>query len=103
MAYVVSAQWRAQEGEENRIARICEEMIEPSRAEAGSLFYQPHRSPDDPRLFYLYEQYADEAGYQAHQDSGHFQRLVVGEAIPHLESRERAFFTTMVDDRGGLS
>ena len=32
MAYVVSAQWRAQEGEENRIARICEEMIEPSRA-----------------------------------------------------------------------
>jgi quinol monooxygenase YgiN len=103
MAYVVSAQWRAQEGEEDRIARICEAMIEPSRAEAGCLFYQPHRSPDDPRLFYLYEQYADEAGYQAHQDSEHFQRLVVGEAIPHLESRERAFFTTMVDDRGGLS
>ena len=78
-------------------------MIEPSRAEAGCLFYQPHRSPDDPRLFYLYEQYADEAGYQAHQDSEHFQRLVKREAIPHLESREREFFTTMVDDRGGLS
>jgi quinol monooxygenase YgiN len=103
MAYVVSAQWRAQEGEEDRIARICEEMIEPSRAEEGCLFYQPHRSPDDPRLFYLYEQYTDEAGYHAHQGSEHFQRLVVGEAIPHLESRERAFFSTMVDDRGGLS
>ena len=103
MAYVVSAKWRANEGEEDRIARICEEMIEPSRAEAGCLFYQPHRSPDDPRLFYLYEQYADEAGYQAHQDSEHFQRLVKDEAIPHLESREREFFTTMVDDRGGLS
>jgi quinol monooxygenase YgiN len=102
MAYVVSALWRAQEGEEGRIARIIEELTEPSRAEPGNLFYQAHRSPDDPRLFYLYEQYVDESAYKAHQDSEHFQRLVVGEAIPHLESRERTFYETMVDDRGGL-
>jgi quinol monooxygenase YgiN len=95
MTYVVSALWRANEGEEERIARICEEMTAPSREEAGNLFYQPHRSPEDPRLFYLYEQYEDEAGYQAHQDSEHFQRLVVGEAIPNLESRERAFYVTL--------
>ncbi len=102
MAYVVSALWRADEGEEERIAGLIEEMTEPSRAEPGNLFYQAHRSAEDPRLFYLYEQYVDEAGYQAHMSSEHFQRLVVGEAIPHLESRERAFYTTMFDDRGGL-
>jgi hypothetical protein len=28
---------------------------------------------------------------------------VVGEAIPNLESRERAFYETMIDDRGGLA
>ena len=68
----------------------------PSRAEPGCLFYQPHRSPEDPRLFYLYEQYADEAGYQAHMDSEHFTRLVKQEAIPRLlESRERAFYVTL--------
>jgi quinol monooxygenase YgiN len=103
MAYVVSALWRANEGEEERIVRIVEEMTEPSRAEPGNLFYQAHRSPDDPRLFYLYEQYVDEAGYEAHMNSEHFQRLVVGEAIPNLESRERAFYDTLVDDRGGLA
>jgi quinol monooxygenase YgiN len=103
MAYVVAALWTANEGEEERIARVIEEMAPPSRQEDGCLFYQAHRSPDDPRLFYLYEQYVDEAGYQAHQDSDHFQRLVVGEAIPHLESRERAFYETMIDERGGLS
>ena len=59
-------------------------------------------SPEDPSLFYLYEQYVDEEGYQAHGDSEHFQRLVVGEAIPHLESRERAFYETMIDEAGGL-
>ena len=95
MAYVVSALWRANEGEEDRIARICDEMTAPSRDEEGNLFYQAHRSPEDPRLFYLYEQYVDEGGYQAHQDSEHFQRLVVGEAIPNLESRERAFYETL--------
>jgi quinol monooxygenase YgiN len=103
MAYVVSALWTAREGEEERIARICEEMTPVSREEPGNLFYQCHRSPEDPRRFYLYEQYVDESGYKAHQDSEHFQRLVVGEAIPHLESRERAFYETMIDDRGGLA
>jgi quinol monooxygenase YgiN len=101
MAFVVSAHWRAKEGEETRIARILEEMIEPSRSEPGCLFYQAHRSPEDPRLFYLYEQYADESGYQAHMDSPHFTRLVKEEAIPNLESRERAFYETLFDDRGG--
>jgi quinol monooxygenase YgiN len=102
MAYVVAAVWRANEGEEDRVARVIEEMTAPSRAEPGNVFYQGHRSPDDARLFFLYEQYVDEAGYQAHMDSEHFQRLVVGEAIPHLESRERAFYETIVDERGGL-
>lgn len=103
MAYVVSALWTAKEGEEERIARICEEMTPVSREEPGNLFYQCHRSPEDARLFYLYEQYVDESGYKAHQDSEHFQRLVAGEAIPNLESRERSFYETMIDDRGGLA
>lgn len=103
MAYVVVAHWRANPGEEDRIARIIDEMTGPSRAEPGCLFYQAHRTPDDPRLFYLYEQYTDAAGYEAHMASEHFERLVRGEAIPALESRERAFYETMIDDRGGLA
>jgi len=103
MAYVVSALWRAKEGKEGRLAELIEEITPPSRGEPGNLFYQAQRSVDDPRLFYLYEQYADEAAYQAHMDSEHFTRLVKDEAIPELlEERQRAFYTTMVDERGGL-
>jgi quinol monooxygenase YgiN len=95
MAYVVSAKWRAKPGCEDRLAAVCEEMTEPSRAEPGNRFYQAHRSPDDPQLFYLYEQYEDEAAYEAHMDSEHFTRLVKQEAIPELlEAREREFFVT---------
>ncbi len=96
MAYVVVAQWRAKQGSEDRVAEIIGELTGPSRAEPGCLFYQAHRTPEDPRLFYLYEQYVDEAGYQAHMDSEHFTCLVKQEAIPELlEARERAFYVTL--------
>jgi quinol monooxygenase YgiN len=95
MTYVVTAKWTANPGEEDRIGRICAEMTEPSRAEPANRFYQAHRSPEDPRLFFLYEQYEDEAGYEAHMASEHFTRLVKGEAIPNLASRAREFYETM--------
>jgi quinol monooxygenase YgiN len=96
MAYVVCAKWTAKRGEEDRLAEICEEMTQPSRAEPGNVFYQAHRSPEEPRLFFLYEQYADEAGYEAHMASEHFTRLVKEDAIPNvLESREREFYETL--------
>lgn len=104
MAYVVAAKWRADEGKADRLLEVIEEMTPPSRAEPGCLFYQAQRSEEDPQLFFLYEQYADQAGYEAHMDSEHFTRLVKQEAIPELlADRERAFYTTIGDDRGGFS
>jgi quinol monooxygenase YgiN len=104
VAYVVSAKWRAKEGKADRLLEVIREMTPPSRAEEGNLFYQAQRSVDDPQLFYLYEQYVDEAGYQAHMDSDHFTRLVKNEAIPELlEARERAFYETIDDAAGGLN
>jgi quinol monooxygenase YgiN len=96
MAYVVCAKWTAKEGLEGRLAEICEEMTEPSRAEPGNRFYQAHRDPENPRLFFLYEQYEDLAGYEAHMASEHFTRLVKEEAIPEiLEERAREFYETL--------
>jgi len=95
MAYVVAATWRAKEGEEDRINEVIEIMAPLSRTEPACLFYQAHRSLDDPRLFFLYEQYADEAGYEAHMATPHFEKYVRGDAIPRLESRERAFYLTL--------
>ena len=94
MAYVVTAKWIAREGEEDAVAAAIAELVGPSRAEPGMLFYQPHRDPEDPRMFFFYEQYTDKSAYEAHGVSEHFQRLGFGEAIPRLESRERGFYET---------
>jgi quinol monooxygenase YgiN len=95
MAYIVAATYRCKEGEEDTIREILQIMGPSSRQEPGCLFYQAHRSPDDPRVFFLYEQYVDESGYEAHQATPHFERYIKGEAIPRLESRERAFYVTI--------
>ena len=94
MAYVVTAKWTAKDGEEEAVARAVEQIVEHSRAEPGMLLYQPHRDPENPRVFFFYEQYADADAYQAHLESEHMKRLGFGEAIPRLESRERSFYET---------
>lgn len=95
MAYVVAAWWRAKQGKEDVIAQVIEKMTPLSRQEPGCLYYQAHRTPDDPQMFFLYEQYANKEGYEAHMATPHFEQYVRGEAIPNLESRERAFYETM--------
>lgn len=95
MAYVVAAIWKAQEGKEQIIADVIETMTPLSRQEPACLFYQAHRSTHEPRTFFLYEQYEDAAGYEAHMATPHFQEHVRGTAIPNLQSRERAFYETI--------
>jgi quinol monooxygenase YgiN len=95
MPYVVTAKWTAKEGSETQVKDAIKQLIEPSRAEPGNIYYQPNEDPDDPRVFLFFEVYADEAAYKAHGDSEHFTRLGHGLAIPLLEKRERNFYTTL--------
>jgi (4S)-4-hydroxy-5-phosphonooxypentane-2,3-dione isomerase len=95
MAHAVAVTWVAREGEEEHVRALLEEIAPQVRAEPGCLMYIAHRSAEDPRTFFLYEQYIDEAAYQAHRETEHFQELVLGEAVPLLESRIPVHFETI--------
>jgi quinol monooxygenase YgiN len=95
MRHVVTAVWTAKPGQEDIVTDILRQLAPLSRAEPGCRFYQPYRDPAEPRVFRLFEIYDDEPAFQAHCESEHFQRLVLGQAIPLLESRERAFYETV--------
>ena len=44
----------------------------------------------------IYERYRDQAAWEEHGQTEHFQRLAVGRALrPLLESRERKIFETL--------
>ena len=94
MAYVVCATWIAKEGEAENVAAAVRRLAGPSRQEPGILVYQAHRDPENPNVFFFYEQYTDAGAYQAHVDSEHVEQHGFGDAIPRLESRERSFYET---------
>jgi quinol monooxygenase YgiN len=82
----------ARPGEEGHVLDYLERLTVASRAEVGCEQYDPHRDPDDPRAFFLYERYVDRAALEAHWASDHFRELAVEGFIPLLESRERALY-----------
>lgn len=95
MAYVVTALWGAKEGEEDAVREILETLAPLCLAEPGCRQFTVHRSTEDPRLFLLYEQYDDEAAFEAHAASEHVERYVRGDAVPRLERRERSFYVRL--------
>jgi quinol monooxygenase YgiN len=95
MAYVLIARMTAREGEEERAAEIIRELTPASAAEPGCVHYIPHRDAENPRTFMLYEQYRDQAAFEAHGQTEHFQRLAAGQLFPLMEERERLFYETL--------
>ena len=95
MAFVVAATWLAKEGEEKRVEETIVKMTPLSRAEEGNLFYQAQVNPEDPRTFFLYEQYVDEAAYEAHKATPYFQENVFDYIIEYLAERSVKTYTTI--------
>jgi quinol monooxygenase YgiN len=95
MAYVVSATWTAEPGKEDVVLDAIEKLAPPSRAEEGNVFYQAYQDAAEPSVFRLFEIYTDEAAYAVHGASEHFAEYALGQAIPVLADRERAFYETI--------
>jgi len=95
MSYVVSAIWTSNPGSEDVVLDAIEKLTPPSRAEEGNVFYQAYQDPAEPQVFRLFEIYADEDAYAAHGASDHFATYGLGQAIPVLTNRERAFYETL--------
>ena len=84
--------WEAKPGEAEAVAVILQQMAQGANSEPGTLVFWPHRSAANDHVFFLYELFADDAAFAAHQQTEHFQRLVLGEALSKLAKRERLQF-----------
>jgi quinol monooxygenase YgiN len=68
----VVAKIRAAKGKGDALAALLAEQAGVVRkAEPGCLAYRPHRSTKDPDVFVFYEQYRDEAAFDAHRKAPH--------------------------------
>jgi quinol monooxygenase YgiN len=64
--------WMAKEGQEDRVAEVFRYLQAESRKEPGCRQFQVHRHHEDPRRFFIYEQFDDQAALEAHRAAPHF-------------------------------
>jgi quinol monooxygenase YgiN len=69
---VLAVTWMAKAGHEAEVAAIFEKLTEQSRKEPGVLMFQVHRHKTEPRRYFVYEQYKDDAALEAHRTTAHF-------------------------------
>jgi quinol monooxygenase YgiN len=73
---VLAVTWMAKAAREAEVAALFSKLTEESRKEPGCLLYQVHRHKTDPRRFFIYEQYKDDAALEAHRAAPYFLQLV---------------------------
>jgi quinol monooxygenase YgiN len=96
--YVVVATWVAKEGEEEAVEDLLRRISAETEAnETGCREFTVYRSKSDARHYLLYERYDDEAAFQAHRQSTHFQKYVLDDAVANerLEERYAKFYETL--------
>jgi autoinducer 2-degrading protein len=79
-------------GTEESTERRLRLMTESTRSEPGCRFYLTHRSTGEPRKFFLYEQYDDQAALAAHRATDYFIEHILGGLIPDAETRSPEFY-----------
>jgi quinol monooxygenase YgiN len=83
---VLAVTWMAKAGHENEVATIFSKLSEESRKEPGCVMYQVHRHKTEPRRFFIYEQYRDDGGLEAHRAAHHFLQYARKE-LPKVAER----------------
>lgn len=67
----IIARFHARESEEEAVAAAVRGQLDPVRAEAGCLSIEAYGSTRDPRLFFLYSRWIDEAAFDLHATLPH--------------------------------
>ncbi|MDR0795571.1 MAG: antibiotic biosynthesis monooxygenase [Tannerella sp.] len=70
---VVVARVTVKSGREKAFVEIASKLVTATRAEEGCLFYTLYQSTENPSVFIIYEEYKDDAAFEAHAASGHFK------------------------------
>ena len=95
------ASYQVSEGNEERVADLLRDYIPLTRAEPGCVSFVAHQSTEDPAIFILYEQYVDQAAFDAHAASAHYDEVAAKQIRPLLADRKVIFLNILEPADGG--
>jgi len=91
MSYALEVQIRIKPENVDKFMKMVLENGAGARAEPGCRTFDVLVDPADRTKVMLYEVYADEKAFEAHQATPHFKKYLA-EAVPLLAARERRFW-----------
>lgn len=71
MSVALYAEFTAREGREAEVAVLLEGLTTQVRAEPGNILFEPATLVDNPRSFFVFEVYRDDAAFEAHLAATH--------------------------------
>ena len=83
---VLAVTWMAKAGRDAEVTGLLAKLTEESRKEPGCKQYQVHRHKTEPRRFFIYELYQDDAALEAHRATPHFLQFAKKE-LPKCADR----------------
>ena len=66
MSIILYAEFTAKPGSESQVETLISGLAEQVRREPGNTEFSVFRERDSPRKFFVFEQYLDEASFDAH-------------------------------------
>jgi quinol monooxygenase YgiN len=93
---VLAVTWMAKVGHEAEVASLFEKLTEQSRKEPGCSMFLVHRHKTEPRRFFIYEQYKDDAALEAHRTAPHFLQFARKDLPKHADRVEGHLFEPLI-------
>jgi quinol monooxygenase YgiN len=95
MAYVVVTTWKVKEGEEEAAVAVLSATAAFARKLEGTIAYRVNRGLQDPQRILVYQEFVDEAAFEAHRAGPHIQAQELRTVIDQLEWSEREIYKTV--------
>ncbi len=83
---VLHATFRVDPAKRDEALELIEWLVEQSQQEAGMIDYRAATDVTDPNVIRFFEQYEDEAAFEAHTETDHFEEFEA--ALPDLAAGE---------------
>ena len=92
--------YQAKPGMGDEVAALLARHTAATRAEPGNLDFVALRLTEDPDAFVLYERYENQAAFEAHTASPHYEGIAVARIRPLLADRTVEFGHVVTPDAG---